>query len=135
MSYQAVGLALAGTTAYNTGFVLEKRALSALPSINLRRPQELLRILFSSPAWLGGFGCMVAGLACQVVVLTLLPITVAQPIQASGIGILLLLARLVLGERASRREWWRLAAIATSVMLLGLSSDARSHPGIQQADP
>ena len=134
MSYAAIGLALAGTTAYNTGFVLEKRALAALPALTVRRVRESVRALFGSPAWLAGFGCMAAGLGCQVVVLRLLPITIAQPIQASGLGILLLLARIVLGERASGREWWRLAAVCTSVVLLGLSA-GQARPGDRPADP
>jgi uncharacterized protein YbaR (Trm112 family)/drug/metabolite transporter (DMT)-like permease len=135
MNYQGIALALAGTTAYNTGFVLEKRALASLPAIDVRRPLRLLRTLFTAPAWLIGFSCMAIGLACQVAVLALLPITIAQPLQAGGIGVLLLLAWFVLGERAGRRDWYRLALVATSVVLLGLSSDARSRPGTRQAEP
>jgi drug/metabolite transporter (DMT)-like permease len=135
MNYQGVALALAGTTAYNTGFVLEKRALATLPAIDVRRPLRLVRTLFTAPAWLIGFACMAVGLACQVATLALLPITIAQPLQASGIGVLILLAWFVLGERAGRRDWYRLILVATSVVLLGLSSDARSQPGTRQAAP
>jgi drug/metabolite transporter (DMT)-like permease len=135
MNNEGIALALAGTTAYNTGFVLEKRALSALPPIDVHQPRQLLRTLFTAPGWLAGFVCMAVGLACQVAVLAILPLTVAQPLQASGIGVLLVLAWLVLGERAGRRDWWRVAAIVVAVALLGLSAEDGATPGDQQAHP
>jgi drug/metabolite transporter (DMT)-like permease/uncharacterized protein YbaR (Trm112 family) len=134
MNDTGIGLALVGTTAYNVGFVLEKRALAVLPSIELRAPLRLLRTLFTAPAWLLGLMCMVVGLGCQVVVLQLLPISLAQPLQAAGIAALLLLAWLLLGERPGRRDWWRLAAVLAAVVLLGLSGDAKTEPGTRPAD-
>jgi uncharacterized protein YbaR (Trm112 family)/drug/metabolite transporter (DMT)-like permease len=135
MNLEGIAIALVGTTAYNTGFVIEKRALATLPAIDVRRPYQLVRTLITAPGWLAGFVCMVIGLACQVAVLALLPITIAQPLQASGIGVLILLARVVLGERVGRREWYRLGLVALSVVLLGLSSDAQSRLGDQQPNP
>jgi drug/metabolite transporter (DMT)-like permease len=128
-----VTLALVATAAYNTGFILEKRALGRLPSIELRRPRQLVWTLFTAPAWLAGFLCMAVGLGCQVVVLTVLPVSVVQPLQAGGVAVLLLLAWLLLGERAGRRDWWRLAAVAGSVVLLGLSVDGRTTAGTRPA--
>jgi len=129
----AILLALLATTAYNAGFVLEKRALATLPKIDVRRPMRLLRTLCTAPAWLAGFVCMAVGLGCQLVVLDLLPISVAQPLQAAGIGVLLLLAWLLLDERAARRDWWRLGAVAASVATLGLSVDGHTRPGTAPA--
>ena len=59
--YAAIGLALFSATAYNAGLILEKRALAWLPSIDLRRIPRMIVNLLSSPAWLGGFGLMLAG--------------------------------------------------------------------------
>lgn len=134
-NYQGIGLALVATAAYNTGFVLEKRALGTLPSINVRRPRQLLGILFSAPSWLVGFVCMLFGLGCQLIVLGMLPITVAQPLQAGGIPVLTLMAWLVLGERPRTRDWWRLGAVSGSILLLGLSIDGATRPGKTAADP
>lgn len=135
MNDKGIMLAVIGTTAYNAGFVLEKRALTGLPSIDVRAPWQLVRTLFTAPAWLLGLLCMVIGLGCQLFVLQLLPISVAQPLQAAGIGVLLLLAWLVLGERPGRRDWWRLVTIVVAVLLLGLSGDAHTQPGTRPADP
>lgn len=135
MTQQGIALALVGTTAYNTGFVVQKRALAGLPAISAGRPAQLLRTLFTAPGWLAGFLCMLVGLGCQAGVLALLPITIAQPLQASGIVVLVVLSRFVLGERASRREWWRIGAVAGSVVLLGLSLDGGSRPGTAASGP
>lgn len=129
-----IGLALVATGAYNAGFVLEKRALARLPSVDVRRPAALLRTLFTAPAWLVGFACTVAGLGCQTVVLTVLPISVVQPLQAAGVAVLLVLAWLLLGEKPSSRDTWRLAAVVGSVALLGLSVDSTTRPGTTQPD-
>ncbi len=130
-----IALALVATGAYNAGFVLEKRALARLPAIDVRRPRVLLRTLFTAPAWVIGFVCTLCGLGCQVVVLAMLPISVVQPLQAAGIAVLLVLAWLLLGERAARRDAWRLAAVVGSVALLGLSVDSRTRPGTLLPDP
>jgi uncharacterized membrane protein len=63
-----------------------------------------------------------------------LPISVVQPLQAAGIAVLLILAWLLLGERATSRDGWRLAAVVLSVVLLGLSVDSHTRPGTQPSD-
>jgi drug/metabolite transporter (DMT)-like permease len=108
-------LAFAATLAYNTGFVLEKGALSALPPIDARLPVTLFRMLVTTPRWLAGFALILSGLAGQLVVLTRVPLTVAQPVFASGIVFLLLLSMTVLGERLTAHEWTGLAGIAAGV--------------------
>jgi drug/metabolite transporter (DMT)-like permease len=128
---EGIALALVATGAYNAGFVLEKRALARLPAINIGQPRQLLRTLFSAPAWVAGFLCTVFGLGCQTLVLGMLPISVVQPLQAGGIAVLLVLAWALLGERPTTRDAWRLAAVVLSVMLLGLSLDSRTKPGTQ----
>lgn len=130
---EGIALALVATGAYNAGFVLEKRALARLPSINVGQPGQLLRTLFTAPAWMIGFLCTMFGLGCQVVVLGILPISVVQPLQAAGIAVLLVLAWLLLGERATSRDLRRLAAVMMSVLLLGLSVDSHTRPGTQPA--
>ncbi|MCD0449284.1 EamA family transporter [Actinocorallia sp. API 0066] len=114
-------LGLVATFLYNLGFVLEKRALERLPRVHARRPARLLMTLFSTPAWLAGFAVMGLGMAFQTVVLAYLPLSVAQPIQATGVVLILALSRLVLKERLQPREMACLVAIVVSVVLLALS--------------
>ena len=115
-------LAVAATIIYNLGFILEKRALGRLPTIEAHRLRQLARTLFTAPAWLAGFLLICAGLVLQVLVLSLEPLTVAQPLQACGVVVTILFSRLMLHERLGRAELTCIGVIAVAVLLLGLSS-------------
>ena len=106
--------------------MLEKRALSELPPISVRRVGRLLRVLGTSPRWLLGFGVLGIGLCCQILALSLIPISVAQPIQISGLALLVVFSAVFLGERASRREWAGLGVLAASLVLIYLSLEPGS---------
>jgi len=121
-SYAGILLALLATTAYNVGLILEKRALGHMPALDLRRVPHVIVSLLTSRAWLSGFALMLTGLACQTIVLTFEPVSVVQPVLASGVALVLVLSRLVLRERLRAGETWCVAAIAVSVVLLALSA-------------
>jgi drug/metabolite transporter (DMT)-like permease len=132
-AYAGIALALLATTAYNVGLILEKRALGRMPALDIRRVLRLVVSLLTSRAWLAGFALMLTGLACQTIVLTFEPVSVVQPVLASGVVLVLVLSRLVLRERLRGNETWCVAAIAVAVVLLALSATgtAESH----HADP
>jgi drug/metabolite transporter (DMT)-like permease len=120
--YAGIGLALLSTIAYNAGLILEKRALGELPDINVRRLPRVIVNLVSSSVWLSGFGMMLTGLALQVVVLSFAPISIVQPVIASGVVLMLVLSRLVLRERLGGAELCCVAAMAAAVIALALSA-------------
>lgn len=121
-SYTGIPLALLATTAYNVGLIVEKRALGMMPALDLRRVPRVIVSLLTSRAWLSGFALMLIGLACQTVVLTFEPVSVVQPVLASGVVLVPVLSRLVLRERLAGGETWCVAAIIVSVILLALST-------------
>jgi len=121
-SYTGIPLALLATTAYNVGLVLEKRALGQMPALDIRRVPQVIVSLLTSRAWLTGFMLMLTGLACQTVVLTFEPVSVVQPVLASGIVLVLVLSRLILRERLRASEAWCVAAIAVCLVALALSA-------------
>jgi drug/metabolite transporter (DMT)-like permease len=129
----AIALALTTTTAFNGGLILEKRALSAMPPLNPREPLRTIACVLSSPAWLAGLALTLAGLGCQVTVLSIEPISIVQPVLASGIAVMLVLSRLVLRERLGPAESTCVAVMVVSLVLLALSQDATS--GKATADP
>jgi drug/metabolite transporter (DMT)-like permease/uncharacterized protein YbaR (Trm112 family) len=129
VTHAGVAIALVATTIYNVGFVLEKRALTYLPAIDAHRIWSLLRTLFTAPGWLAGFALILIGMVLQLVVLSLEPLTVAQPLQASGVVVTILLSRLVLRERLGRTELVCIAVLVASVILLSLSSGHGSEAG------
>jgi drug/metabolite transporter (DMT)-like permease len=121
-TYAGIPLALFTTSAYNTGLILEKRALGRMPALEVRRVVHVVGSLLASPAWLAGFALMLTGLACQVIVLTFEPVSVVQPVLASGVALVLVLSRLVLRERLGGAEAWCVGVMAGSVVLLALSA-------------
>jgi hypothetical protein len=123
-----IPLALVTTSSFNTGLILEKRALDRMPALNARKVTALVTSLLANPAWLAGFALVAAGLACQVIVLTIEPISLVQPILASGLALSLVLSRLVLRERLGGAESWCVAAMVVSLVLLALSQEA-APPG------
>lgn len=134
-SYAGIPLALLATTAYNVGLILEKRALGQMPPLDLRRVPHVVVSLLTSRAWLGGFALMLTGLACQTVALTIEPVSVVQPLLASGLVLVLVLSRLVLHERLGGGEAWGAATIALSVILLALSAAGTTAETGHHASP
>jgi drug/metabolite transporter (DMT)-like permease len=122
VTYTGILLALVATTAYNVGLIQEKRALGQLPTLEIRRVLRVIASLMTSRAWLAGFALMLTGLACQTIALTFEPVSVVQPVLASGVVLVLVLSRLVLRERLHGGETWCVAAIAVSVVLLAMSA-------------
>ncbi|MFF6977327.1 hypothetical protein ACFZAV_06150 [Streptomyces sp. NPDC008343] len=119
--------ALMANTLYSLGFVLEKRALTALPQVNIRQPARLLRLVLGSPLWIGGSLALAAGFGAQLVVYRTLPIAAAQGIFVSGLVLLVLLSARLLGEETSGRERYALGAILAALLMVVLS--LREGPG------
>lgn len=122
-----VAAALMANTLYSLGFVLEKRALTALPQVNIRQPARLLRLVLGSPLWIGGSLALAAGFGAQLVVYRTLPIAAAQGIFVSGLVLLVLLSARLLGEETSGRERYALGAILAALLMVVLS--LREGPG------
>jgi len=121
IAHAGIALAVAATIIYNLGFILEKRALGSLPTIEAHRVRELVCTLFTARAWLGGFVLICGGLVLQALVLSLEPLTVAQPLQASGVVVTILFSRVLLHERPGRAELSCIGVICLAVALLTLS--------------
>ncbi|WP_443050575.1 hypothetical protein [Streptomyces sp. H27-D2] len=126
--------ALLANVLYSTGFILEKRALSALPPLSTGHPARVVRLLVGSPLWIGGSVALALGFAAQLAVYRTLPIAAAQGIFVSGLVLLLLLSSLVLGERPTLRERGGVAAILVALLMVvaslrgGSESISRSAP-------
>ena len=116
-----VAAALLANVLYSGGFVLEKRALAGLPAVTIRQPARLLRLVLSSPLWIGGSLALAAGFGAQLAVYATLPIAAAQGIFVSGLVLLVLLSARLLGERTSGRERYALAAILLALLMVMLS--------------
>ena len=133
--YAGISLALLAATAYNVGLIQEKRALGRMPALDVRRLPHLIASLLAEPAWLAGFALMLFGLACQIIVLTFEPVSVVQPVLASGVALVLVLSRVVLRERLGAVELWCVGALAVCVVLLAASAGGRGSGAGHYANP
>jgi len=133
--YTGIALALLATTAYNVGLIQEKRALGRMATLDLRRIPHVIAGLLADPAWLAGFALMLLGLACQTIVLTFEPVSVVQPVLASGVALVLVLSRLVLRERLGAVEFRCVAAMAVCVILLAASAGGKGTGAGHHASP
>ena len=133
--YAGISLALLATAAYNVGLIQEKRALGRMPTLDVRRLPHMIGSLLTDPAWLAGFALMLLGLACQVIVLTFEPVSVVQPVLASGVALVLVLSRLVLRERLGAVEFRCVAAMAACVILLAASAGGTGSGAGHHASP
>lgn len=124
------GLAVASAVLYDAGYVLEKRALDELSS-EPKGAVALLRLAARSPVWVAGFASMLAGLALQVLALTLAPVWVVQPILAGGLLGLAAAGPRLLGERLDARHRWVLvlvlAAVGASAVSAGGQAQVSDH--------
>lgn len=116
-----VAAALLANVLYSSGFVLEKKALAALPAVDFRRPARLLRMVLGSPLWIGGSLALAAGFGAQLAVYRTLPIAAAQGIFVSGLVLLVLLSARLLGEETTGRERYALGAILLALLMVVLS--------------
>src|SRR5690606_829061 len=71
-----------------------------------------------SKRWIAGSAVIGTGAAAQVMALTGLRLLEALPMFLAGLGVLLLLAVVVLGERLTPREWGCAALLAAAAFLL-----------------
>jgi drug/metabolite transporter (DMT)-like permease len=87
-----------------------------------RNTRMLLLRLVRSRRWLIATGIAALGWPLQLAALRLAPLTVVQPMLASGLVVLLIAAVVVLGERPGPRELASVGAIAAGIAVLGWSA-------------
>lgn len=114
-------VALIAAAIYSAGLVIEQRALHRAPTITIRRPLALARVLLGSRRWLVGCALAALGSIALIVALGLAPVSVVQPAFAAGIATMLLLCTLLLGDKITTGERAALALMPVALLLLSLS--------------
>lgn len=119
-------VAVVSAVLYDTGYILEKRALVQIPPLGAN-PATLIRTVSRSRLWRAGFSAMVAGLLLQVAALTMAPVSVVQPVLAAGLVALVVVGGPLLGERLGRRERSALFLVIGAVAAIAVSSRPGAH--------
>lgn len=114
-------LALVGTILINYSNFLMKRELDSLPRIGSESTTRTIRTFLNCRPWLKAQGLQILGTFGHSLAVGLAPLSVVQPINASGISLLVLLAVTRLKEKASVVDWVGIGSIILGVLLLGVT--------------
>jgi drug/metabolite transporter (DMT)-like permease len=113
------------TLIYYLGFIVFRVSANRMPVLRGTRPLRLLRATYTNRLWLMGFVIVLAGVATQVKALTMIPLSIAEPIFAASLIFILFYAVVFFRERLSGREWTSVALFAVATGLIGISTGGR----------
>ncbi|MFA5786875.1 MAG: DMT family transporter [Actinomycetota bacterium] len=114
-------VALLGTIASHTGFVLLKRGAESVPRITWRLSWAVARAFLRCRIWLAGTALQIASFIAYAVALSLAPVSVVQPVTSAGILVLVFLAVVYLKERISVAEGLCIALVIVGLPILAVS--------------
>jgi drug/metabolite transporter (DMT)-like permease len=117
--YLALAIVASGLLALGV-LVLKGRA-HALPIAEGRGIAHAVGTWITDPIWLSGLGLQTAGYALYVVAQAVIPVAIVSVMMQGGIGLFVLFAVLILGERARLAEWAGIAGTIAGMLLMGLS--------------
>lgn len=132
--YAGIAPALACAVVTQIAFLLKQRGARAVSVVRLDRPLQGAKALLGSPWFALGMGASGLAWVLHLAALAVAPLSMVQAVLASGVIILALLGRFLLGWSISRRQWHGivLTAGALSVLVLTLpapSAHAMAGPG------
>ncbi|MEY2514635.1 MAG: hypothetical protein QOJ89_1993 [bacterium] len=125
-------LTLAAAACFECAYVLQAFAVRAVPAMG-RASIGALRGLAARPLWLASIALGLAGFGLQVLALRHVPLSLVQPLLATGLLGLLAFAATVLGEPVGRREGAAVLAIVAGVTFVALADPQRGEdaaPGV-----
>jgi drug/metabolite transporter (DMT)-like permease len=118
-------LAAMATIIYYLGFIVFRVAASRMPVLRGTRPLQLIRYTYSNWLWLTGVLVVLSGVATQVVALTMLPLSLAEPIFVASLAFILFYAGVFFRERLTGREWSSIALFGVATAFIGISNGSR----------
>ncbi len=116
-----LAVALAAAASFEFSYVLQALEARAAPREQAMRAALLLRLV-RRPRWLFAILLGAFGWGLQVVALGLAPLTLVQPVIASGLVLLLYLGHRILGEPVTRAQIAAAAAIIVGVVGIALAA-------------
>jgi uncharacterized membrane protein len=118
----AIALAVTGSACMNLGLVLQKKGID--PPAARSGDTSTFRHSRHAPIWFLGIAMMIGGYALYAAAVSarVAPISLLQPLSASGLLVVAFLAVIYLNERFDSAEWFGVGFLLTGVILLGLSA-------------
>ena len=129
----AITLTLLASACMNLGLVLQKKGVSGPSLVPSGHPGKFR----PAPTWYLGMALLLGGYAVYGYALSAraAPISLLQPLSASGLLVVGILAGVYLKERFAAWEWFGVALLLGGVILLGFSAENSPHWTVGVRDP
>lgn len=103
------------------GLLMMKTRSSHLPMATGANVIGAIVAWIRDPMWIGGLGVQTVGWACYVIAVSRAPVSMVAVMGQGGIALFVVASVVILGERASPREWAGIGAIVFGMLMLALS--------------
>lgn len=117
----AVIISIAAALLLNYAIYLQKKAVEHLPRVELKLSWDVIKAFITNAPWMKAQAVNVSGFALYTVALSFAPVSVVEPLVASGVALLAYLAIKNLGEKPRRIDFFAIGMSVLGVVLLGLS--------------
>jgi hypothetical protein len=130
----AIAIAITAALLLNYAIYLQKKAVVSLPEVKAKLSWTTVKAFITNGPWLLAQVVNITGFVLYSVALALAPVSVIEPIIASGVVLLAYLAIKNLGEVPRRIDFLAMGASVLGVILLGVSlaeglpKDVLRHP-------
>lgn len=121
---QSLALGLVASLLLAFGLMMMKVRAGALPIARGRGTLGAVVAWIRDPVWIGGLAVQAAGYALYMVALAGAPVSMMAVAMQGGIALFVVLAVVVLGERARIWEWLGIGAFVLAALMLAGSLDA-----------
>lgn len=117
----AIICTVGASLAFNYAMYVQKKAVESLPAVGLRPSWTVFKAFLTNKPWLTSLLFVLGGSALYAYALTVAPISIVQPIMASGVTLLAYLAIKNLGEKPRRRDLFAIGLSILGVVLVSVS--------------
>ena len=129
-----LSLAILASALMALGLLMMKTRSAHLPMASGANVIGAIVAWIRDPVWIGGLGVQTVGWACYVIAVSRAPVSMVAVMGQGGIALFVVASVVILGERASPREWVGIAAIMLGMLMLTLSlqggeADGAFEPG------
>lgn len=117
----AIVCAIGGALTLNWAIYLQKVAVTDLPEVNLKDWKATFKAFITNKKWLFAQVINISGFVLYSIALALAPVSIVEPIIASGVVLLAYLAIKHLGEKPRRIDYMAMGMTVLGVAFIGVS--------------
>jgi drug/metabolite transporter (DMT)-like permease len=124
-------IAIASALLFNHAIYRMKIAVDVLPKIESKFSWDVVKAFVTNRPWLSAQIENIAGFVLYAVALSIIPVSIVEPITAAGIVLLVYLAIRELGEKVKPRDYAAIGMTVLGVILISISLER----GVPEAAP